>query len=262
MRQLSSPAHRRALSLFVALSIAAALTASGAAADEPPPAGKRQGAEVPCEARECREETRDAALQIPREPPECGGQQKKQNPKPPLVIAGDPEPEPERPRRSPDGAGPRVTFGRAITEGIADGFYGRFETEYFQADDILIGGFLLGLEGWGSPNGGGGGIPISVYWGVRAPFYASIKAPALFLSVGLGVNTIIIDYVNEEAGFGLFAPFGTGVAGFEIFPGGRVLFDARAEYRWQWAAPDRYQFRVGLSLAVNSDWWDTRYGGP
>ncbi|HLM76330.1 MAG TPA: hypothetical protein VK459_26675 [Polyangiaceae bacterium] len=58
------------------------------------------------------------------------------------------------------------------------------------------------------------------------------------------------------------SPFGTGVAGFEIFPGGRILADFRAAYRWQWDAPDRYPFRVGISLAVNSDWWDSRSGGP
>jgi hypothetical protein len=256
MRQLSS----RAGPLLAALSIATALTTSTAAADEPPPPGPKK----PCEAPECGGQSKEAVVQTPCEPPECGEPKK---PRPPLVVAGDPDPEPRYPLPEPDtywrdGAGPRLTFGRAITEGIADGFYGRFESEYFEARDILIGGALLGLEGWGGPDGGGGAIPISVYWGVRAPLFSGPKAPSLFLSVGLGFNCIIVDYVKEEAGFGLFAPFATGVAGFEIFPGGRVLFDARAEYRWQWAAPDRYQLRLGLSLAANSDWWDGRSGGP
>lgn len=180
-----------------------------------------------------------------------------------LMVAGDPEPLPiSPPTYTRDGAGPRLTFGRSLTQDIEDGFFGRFETEYFEVNDILIAGMLLGLEGWGSPDGGGGAVPISAYWGVRAPLYQGPKAPSLFLSIGLGFDCVVFDYVNHDSGFGLFAPFGTGVAGFEIFPGGRILADARAAYRWQWGAPDRYQFRLGISLAVNSDWWDSSSGGP
>lgn len=182
-----------------------------------------------------------------------------------LMVAGDPDPDPEPPflpTPSRDGAGPRLTFGRALTQDLEDGFFGRFETEYFEVTDIYIRGMLLGLEGWGSPDGGGGAIPISAYWGIRAPLYQSPKSPALFLSLGLGFDCVLFDYVRHDGGFGLFAPFATGVAGFEIFPGGRILVDARAAYRWQWDAADRYQFRLGISLAVNSDWWDSPSGGP
>jgi len=174
-----------------------------------------------------------------------------------LQVAGDPEPpRQEAPSRKHDGAGPRLTFGRALTQTVADGFYGRFESEYFEAGDILIGGALVGLEGWGCREGGGGAIPMSLFWGARVPFFEGPKAPRFMATVGAGFDFAVFDYVKGDGGFGVMAPFATGVVGFEIAPGARVLGDVRAQYRWLWDAPDRYQIRVGISLAANSDWWD------
>lgn len=185
-------------------------------------------------------------------------------PRRPLQVAIDPDdhgtsspPSPPPPVPPPsDGAGPRLTFGRTITEDIADGWYGRFESEYFESSDIRIGGALVGLEGWGSSDGGGGALPISVFWGLRVPLGSRPKAPRFFASLGFGFDCLLIDVVQKDVGFGVFAPFGTGVIGLEIFPGARILADGRAQYRWQWAAEDRYQIRAGVSLAVNSNWWD------
>lgn len=176
----------------------------------------------------------------------------------PLQVAGDPAPPPASPSATPkhDGAGPRLTFGRALTQAAADGYYGRFESEYFEARGVVIGGALLGLEGWGSSEGGGGAIPLSLFGGLRLPLFEGPKAPCFMATAGAGADFAVFDYVQGDGGFGVMAPFLSGAVGFEVAPGARLLGDARAQYRWQWDAPDRYQIRLGLSIAVNSDWWD------
>lgn len=78
---------------------------------------------------------------------------------PVLQVAGPPfppEPPPREPRlpeqlpvvepRVSDGAGPRLTFGRSFTPDLNPGFYGRFETEYFEVRNnsmVAVGGVLL-----------------------------------------------------------------------------------------------------------------------
>jgi hypothetical protein len=188
-------------------------------------------------------------------------------PPPPLSVAVPPgpppppappprprEPAPARPPDHDDGAGPRITSGRVFSRGLSDGWYGRFETEYFEIhgrDDGVgrVSGVMLGLEGWGSADGGGGGIPLSVYGGFRLPFF---RRP---LSLGLGWDWLIVDRIQHVTGVGILAPFGTGTIGIDL-RGIRLLADARAQYRWEWGADDRVQLRIGASLSVDSEWWD------
>jgi hypothetical protein len=140
---------------------------------------------------------------------------------------------------------PRATGGRAFTEDIADGWFGRIEMDVSYAEESwgpgFIGGTTIGLEGWGSSDGGGGGVPLGNYAGFRAPLVISL--------IGVGVDLLIWDYVQDDGGFGIFAPFGMASIGvdLDVF---RVSADMRAQYRWQWGADDRWQIRAGLSVAM------------
>lgn len=161
-------------------------------------------------------------------------------------------------RRDSDGAGPRITFGRTFTQGLNQGFYGRFETEYFEVKKAAIVGVLLGLEGWGTEGAtaGGGAIPISIFAGARGGPFQGPKAPLLFCSLGLGVDLVVYDRIGTSDGFGLFSPFGVVTAGVEVVPGVRLLADSRAIYRWHWTSRSEGQFQLGLTLGLNSYLWD------
>lgn len=198
----------------------------------------------------------------------------------PLMVAVDPDPPPppgpppppepeeddhppgwvphdhDRGTRGEDGAGPRFSFGAAFTEDIEQGYYGRFDTEEFEysgpgrTGQVL--GLQLGLEGWGSADGGGGGVPMTFYGGFRQPL-GRLHGTALFSTMGLGWYWALYDDVHDDGGFGIFAPLAAANIGLD-FDGVRVLTDLRAAYRWQWGAPDHYQVLAGLSLSINSDY--------
>jgi hypothetical protein len=161
-------------------------------------------------------------------------------------------------RRASDGAGPRITFGRTFTQGLHQGFYGRFETEYFEVRNASIVGVLLGLEGWGTEGAtaGGGAIPISIFAGARGGPFEGPKAPLLFFSLGVGVDLVVYDRIGTSDGFGLFSPFGVVTAGVEVVRGVRLLADSRAIYRWHWTSRSEGQFQLGLTLGLNSYLWD------
>ncbi len=168
----------------------------------------------------------------------------------------------EQATHSEDGAGPRLSFGRALTEDLADGWYGRIETDYFiqRATDgrRRVGpttGILVGLEGWGSEDGGGGGVPTTLYAGYRLPLFGTSKSPGLFGTAGVGWDWVIWDMALSDGGFGLFAPFARAAAGVDL-GGVRLLADAEVQYRWQWDAADRSQIKIGGSLALHSELWD------
>lgn len=188
----------------------------------------------------------------PPDPPEAP-------PIPPEAPPIPPEPTPiDRYNRKDDGAGPRLTFGRAWTEGLRDGFYGRFETEYFETKRLAVAGMLLGLEGWGTEgaNAGGGSIFITLFGGLRGGPFRGAKAPQLFLTGGAGLHVIVYDQLEDAGGFGLFSPFAVATAGVELIPGLRLLADARAVYRWHWTADSHAQLQLGAALGLNSMLWD------
>ncbi len=142
------------------------------------------------------------------------------------------------------GAGVRGSFGRAFSEGLADSWYGRFEMEAFTAKSRYgagpLGGAMIGGELWTGPDGGGGGLPMTLF--------LALRSPTLITSLGGGFQVFIYDRVNDDAGFGLYAPQGVFSLGLD-FGGLRVLGEARAIYRWQWGAPDRGQITVGLTVS-------------
>lgn len=183
-----------------------------------------------------------------------------------LVVAGDPEPPPVGPAPPPppprawteDGAGPRLSFGRALTLRVNEGWYGRLESEYFErrwgseGDSHSIGGILLGVEGWGAMDGGGGGgVPMMGYGGFIAPFDEPVGS-GLFGTLGLGWSWVIYDHVYGNGGFGIFAPLAGAHLGVDLV-GVRLLAEARVSYRWQWGARDRSQGLLGASLSINTD---------
>lgn len=253
----------RALSVTMALAVVATSVAfaSRAPAEEPAPCAP------PCApATKAMAATPTTTLPSTAAPPGSAAL-----PATPLQVAGPPlSPEPPRSepprqqeppslkRRSSDGAGPRITFGRTFTQGLNQGFYGRFETEYFEVKRAAIVGALLGLEGWGTEGAtaGGGAIPISLFAGARGGPFEGPKAPLLFASLGLGVDLVVYDRIGESNGFGLFSPFGVVTAGVEVVPGVRLLADGRAIYRWHWTSRSEGQLQLGLTLGLNSYLWD------
>jgi hypothetical protein len=154
------------------------------------------------------------------------------------------EPQKRVPSKSGVGGGFRGTFGPVFTEGLDYGWFGRIEAEGFGSGRYKgagpIGGGLVGGELWFAKGGGGGGLPLSLYLGYRTP--------GVFFSLGFGADWILIDRVNDDTGFGIFAPFGTASLGFEV-AGMRILVDARPIYRWQWGAPDRAQLAIGIAVS-------------
>lgn len=188
-------------------------------------------------------------------PPETGAR--------PLQVAGPEEPEPEtldgsRRGRPSDGAGPRLGFGRAWVNGAEPGYYGRFESEYFEVDGLLMAGSLVGVEGWGASDGGAGGgsVPLSFFGGVRGGPFCGPKAPVFVLTAGLGVLVVVFDRVADHSGFGLFSPFAAVTGGVELVPGLRLLADGRATYRWHWTAESAAEYQLGLTVGANSYLWD------
>lgn len=141
------------------------------------------------------------------------------------------------------GAGLRGTFGRVLSEDIDPGWFGRVELEAFTTgayqDAGPVMGALIGGEFWTADEGSGGGMPMSFYFGFRTPNF--------FSSLGFGANFFIVDKVNDDGGFGIYAPFGSLTLGLEA-ASFRILADARAIYRWQWGAPDRGQLQMGLTF--------------
>jgi hypothetical protein len=142
------------------------------------------------------------------------------------------------------GAGLRGTFGRTLSKNTADGWFGRIELEAFVTEGYKragpVGGALLGGEVWTSPDGGGGGLPMSLFLGYRSPVF--------FTTIGAGVDLFVYDRIDDDGGFGVYAPFGAATMGLD-FGGFRLLADGRAIERWQWGAPDRPQLQVGLTLS-------------
>jgi hypothetical protein len=229
------------------------------------PAARAHADEPPAQKAAPPDEPPPPQTAPPDEPPPLKTAQPAVQPSRPLQVAGDPPdehgpipPPPSEPARLSDGAGPRITFGRAWTDTLNDGFYARFETEYFEVKGATIMGALLGLEGWGTEGAtaGGGSIPITVFGGLRGGPFEGPKAPVFFFTLGVGIHFVMYDRIGDADGFGMLSPFAVATAGMEIVPGVRLLFDSRITYRWHWTAASHSQFQLGGTLGLNSYLWD------
>jgi hypothetical protein len=142
------------------------------------------------------------------------------------------------------GAGVRGSFGRVFTRDVDPGWYGRLEMEAYTAgtyrDAGPVGGALIGGEFWSAPGATGGGLPMGFYFGLRSPGVIS--------TLGGGFQMFIVDEVDDDGGFGIYAPYAAFSLGVEA-AGVRVLAEGRAQFRWQWGAEDRGQLQLGLSVA-------------
>jgi hypothetical protein len=171
----------------------------------------------------------------------------------PAAVATEPAPPPpscpcEPPEEWHPARAARISGGIAFTEGLSHGAYGRLEFEEYRLkphSEGLIGGILLGAEGWGAKDAGGGGLPFTWYGGFRG-------RRSVFATLGFGWDWVIYDRVEGDGGFGIFAPMTTANFGAD-FEGVRVLIDGRAQYRWQWGADDHYQIMAGLAISITDD---------
>jgi hypothetical protein len=185
-------------------------------------------------------------LQVATEPPAAQPQPQVAQPQPEVAV-GPPPPPPPQPPVGLEAEGLRMTGGRAFTEEIDDGWFGRVETEHLWVGSREhasgVGGVSLGLEGWGSRRGGGGGIPMS-FWG-------GFHSPVLSSTVGLGWEWALYDDVKHDGGFGILAPLAVATLGLD-FDSVRIMADGRAQYRWNWGAEDRWQLTLGVSVGIYS----------
>lgn len=170
-----------------------------------------------------------------------------QHPSP--AVPASRQPDYERPRGgcgTPGGPrfrpGLKFTASKVFTKKAADGYGGRVEIDLpnmplWVASPIF--GFAQGIEGWGSKDGGGGGLPFN--------FYLGAGSPNLFATAGFGWEWLIFDRVHDRNGFAFFAPFASATAGVWINRF-RLAADGRAIYRWHIGDIDRRQYTAGLSL--------------
>lgn len=140
--------------------------------------------------------------------------------------------------------GTRLAVARVFNQKSADGYGGRAEIEMIYTSRKLAGGLFgatMGLEGWGSTDGGGGGVPFSFYFGASSPRF--------FFSVGAGWQWLTVDRVKSDTGLGLFSPLATATAGFWV-DRIRFMVDARALYRWHVGSDHFGQTALGFSLGL------------
>jgi len=154
---------------------------------------------------------------------------------PPVDTSGEPH---------GNAGGLRISFGRAFTSGAENGWYGRLEAEGFATrryeESGPAFGVLVGGEYWRADDGAGGGVPFTLWYGLRSP--------TLFWSFGFGFEMLIVDRVHDDTGVGIYVPLADTALGIEL-SGFRLLADARAMYRWQWGADDRAQYQVGITMS-------------
>lgn len=145
----------------------------------------------------------------------------------------------------PAGLGAGLTFGWAGQRNGPSGWSARLEYEVFP---VLTPGKIGGLFGfqpaieiWRSgPDNWGFSLPLAIVGGVRVfPFRATI---------GGGVDAFLIDQVNDDTGFGLYAPFAVAKLGFDI-DGYQIGADARIGYHWQFGADDHTRWQLGFYIA-------------
>jgi len=124
-----------------------------------------------------------------------------------------------------------------------EGYVVRFEYELwpvFAPRDTIgaVFGFLPGIEYWRSGDDNWGfSVPLGIVLGLRTPV-ARVTA-------GLGFDAFLVDQVDDDTGFGLWAPFGMARVGADVL-GVQLGVDARLGYRWQFGADDHARWQLGV----------------
>ena len=153
------------------------------------------------------------------------------------------------------GIGGTLTVGRAGMSGTPTGWLVRLEYELFPliAPHGTVGpvvGFHVGWEVWRSKPDWGLALPMAVVLGVRTPLARA--------TIGAGVDAFIVDVVNDDTGFGLYAPFASARVGGDVL-GIQLGADARIARRWQIGAPDHTQWQIGVFAGGT---WESKHRGP
>jgi hypothetical protein len=157
----------------------------------------------------------------------------------PGAAAADPDPapvaviavaEPPRALEPVPEFGAFGAFGYGGQKDGARGWAARIEYEYLfarQRPGLMV-GYGGGLEVWRSgADNWGFSLPLAIQLGAHA-------GPA-DLTVGGGFDYFLVDQVDDDTGFGLFAPFAMARFGLEV-AGVRVGVDTRYGYHWQFGA--------------------------
>jgi hypothetical protein len=142
------------------------------------------------------------------------------------------------------GLGGTLSGGLAGMSGTPTGWLARLEYELFPvfapagtAGPIL--GFHAGWELWRAKPDWGLALPMAVVLGVRAQ---PVRATA-----GVGIDVFLVDVVDDDTGFGLYAPFACARVGTDVL-GIQLGADARIVRRWQIGAPDHTQWQLGAFI--------------
>ncbi len=136
-----------------------------------------------------------------------------------------------------------VSGGLAYPSGAGNAFYGRAELGINLGDRHGPQFTLMpfGLEGWGGRHGGGGSLPVTLQVGYRVS--------VLYAGIGVGVNALSFDQVDDTRGVGALSPLAQAKLGL-VFGPVSVLADLRGEYRWQIGRDNLPLVTGGLTLGI------------
>jgi|MudIll2142460700_1097286.scaffolds.fasta_scaffold11039_3 hypothetical protein len=161
----------------------------------------------------------------------------------PMAVGVEQPRQPQRHHRHPPaGLGIDLAFGWAGQRNGPSGWSARLDYEILPFFDPSERGGLFGvhpgIEVWRSGEDNWGfSLPVGVVGGVRI-------FPMRF-TLGVGLDAILIDQVDDDTGFGLYAPFALAKLGADVF-GAQVGADARIGYRWQFGADDHARWQLGI----------------
>jgi len=158
------------------------------------------------------------------------------------IGVGEPRPAQHHHHHPPAGLGIDIAFGWAGQRNGPSGWSARLDYEVLPFFDPSerggLFGFQPGFEVWRSGEDNWGfSLPVGVVGGVRIF--------PMRLTLGVGLDAIVIDQVDDDTGFGLYAPFALAKLGVDVF-GAQVGADARIGYRWQFGAEDHTRWQLGI----------------
>ncbi|MDQ3336201.1 MAG: hypothetical protein M4D80_13615 [Myxococcota bacterium] len=147
-----------------------------------------------------------------------------------------------RHQHPPSALGIDLVVGWAGQRGGRSGWSARLDYELFPFFDPGKSGgffgFMPGFEVWGSGDDN---------WGFSLPFgiVAGAKLFPMRATLGFGFDAVLVDQVDDDTGFGLWAPFALAKLGVDVH-GVQVGADARIGYRWQIGADDHARWQLGI----------------
>lgn len=142
----------------------------------------------------------------------------------------------------PSALGIELVFGWAGQRGGPRGWSARLDYEVLPFFDPGksggLFGFMPGFEVWRSGEDNWGfSIPVGIVAGVKLfPVRATL---------GFGFDAALVDQVDDDTGFGLWAPFALAKLGVDV-RGIQIGADARVGYRWQIGADDHTRWQLGI----------------